>query len=88
MTEGTAGPRPDGADQVPAEAMITRSGPIAVLVGVPGGAALYVLAVRLLRILGPVDHDRLASLARSFPAAVRPLYRRVLDLIIVGASRA
>lgn len=54
----------------------------ALLLGVPLGAALYLVCLKALRVIRPVDHDRLASLARLIPAALRSSYRRMLAWVV------
>ncbi len=54
----------------------------AVLIGVPLGAAVYVVGLKLLRVLRPVDQGRLASLDRSFPSRLRPAYQRALGWLV------
>ena len=56
----------------------------AVLIGVPVGALLYMAGLKGLRVIRPVDHGRLASLSRSFPAALRPAYTRALGWLLAG----
>lgn len=56
----------------------------AVLIGVPVGALLYMAGLKGLRVIRPVDHGRLASLSRSFPAALRPAYTRALGWLVAG----
>ena len=54
----------------------------AVLVGVPLGAAIYMTGLKFVRVLRPVDQNRLASLDRSFPSALRPGFRRALGWLV------
>ncbi len=54
----------------------------AVLIGVPLGAALYMTSIKFLRVLRPVDQGRLASLDRSLPPALRPVYQRALGWLV------
>jgi hypothetical protein len=50
----------------------------AVLVGVGAAALAYVALVRWVRILEPVDADRLLSLKRMLPARAQPLYSGIV----------
>ncbi len=54
----------------------------AVLIGVPLGAVLYMTSLKFLRVLRPVDQNRLASLDRTLPSALRPAYRRALGWLV------
>ena len=58
----------------------------AVLIGVPLGAAVYFIGIKLLRVLRPVDLGRLASLERSFPAVLRSPYRRALQWLVAAEA--
>ena len=59
----------------------------AVLFGVPLGAALYMVGLKVLRVLRPVDYDRLTGLDRSLPTGLRPVYQRALGwLVAQGAT--
>ena len=58
----------------------------AVIIGVPLGAAIYMTGLKFLRVLRPVDHGRLVSLDRSVPAALRPVYQRVLGWLAVPGT--
>ena len=92
MTEGTAGPRPDGADPVPADAEPTRSGPIAVLVGVPGsgkstiGRALAAaLGVEFRDTDTDVEVDTGRSIADIFVQSGEPEFRRLEEAAVAAA---
>jgi O-antigen/teichoic acid export membrane protein len=58
----------------------------AVLLGVPLGAVIYMSALRVLRVLRPVDLDRLLSLERTLPVAVRPAYQRGLRWVVASGA--
>ena len=57
----------------------------AVLIGVPAGAAIYLVGLKALRILRTADQDRLSSLDRYLPMAVRSTYRRGLGWMVARA---
>jgi O-antigen/teichoic acid export membrane protein len=53
----------------------------ALVVGVPVGAATFIVLVRLLRCLDGADRDRLRRLDRIVPGRARPAYLRVIDFV-------
>jgi hypothetical protein len=53
----------------------------ALIVGIPLGAAIFVLLMRWLRCLDPTDGDRLRQLDRLLPARLRGPYVAVVDFL-------
>ncbi len=60
----------------------------AVLLGVPLGAVVYMVCLKLLRVIRPVDRNRLASLSKVFPAPVRPAYQWALGWLVAPGATA
>jgi O-antigen/teichoic acid export membrane protein len=58
----------------------------AVLIGVPAGAIVYLAGLKVLRVVRPVDQQRLVSLDRTLPQAIRPVYRRALGWLVAGPT--
>ena len=54
----------------------------AVIVGVPAGAIVYLVGLKLIRVITPVDRVRLQSADATLPAAMRPLFRRLLSWLV------
>ncbi len=54
----------------------------ALFTGVPVGAVLYVVGLRTLGVLRPVDADRLQPIASRLPTFIRPTFGRVVSLVV------
>jgi len=57
----------------------------AIALGVPAGAITYFLGLRALRVVRPLDRDRLATLERLLPSMVRRPYLRTLNWLSESA---
>jgi O-antigen/teichoic acid export membrane protein len=55
---------------------------LALIVGIPAGAAVFIFLVRLLRVLDAADGDRLRTLQKMFPGRVRGGYLRVVGFLV------
>jgi O-antigen/teichoic acid export membrane protein len=55
---------------------------LGLLLGIPLGAGIFVVLVRILRCLDVADRDRLRGLERLIPASVRHPYRSVVDFLV------
>jgi O-antigen/teichoic acid export membrane protein len=55
---------------------------LALLVGIPVGAAVFALLVRVLRCLDGADGDRLRQLRKLVPGRARGSYLRVVDFLV------
>lgn len=53
----------------------------ALVLGIPVGAAVFVVLMRWLRCLDPTDRDRLRQLARLMPSRTRGAYRAVIGFL-------
>jgi O-antigen/teichoic acid export membrane protein len=58
---------------------------LALLVGIPVGATIFVLLLRLLRCLDEADGGRLRRLQRMVPGRVRARYLKVVDFVVPPA---
>jgi O-antigen/teichoic acid export membrane protein len=58
----------------------------AVLLGVPLGALVFAVGLRLSRFLDRQDLDRLRALARALPAPARPLFERLCHFVCPPAA--
>lgn len=58
----------------------------ALLVGIPVGAVVMVLLLRLTGYLGEADRGRLAQLERVLPGRLRPVFARLVRFLTPGAA--
>lgn len=58
----------------------------AIALGVPAGAITYLFGLRALRVVRPLDRDRLATLERLLPSMMRRPYLRALNWISAAAA--
>ena len=59
---------------------------LALVLGIPLGALVFFIFVRLLRCLDQTDADRLRQLKRVVPEMLRAPYMRLVTLLVAGSD--
>ena len=75
-----------GAVMAMGVALVVRhfSPALAILLGVPAGAIVYLGCIRMLGVLNAADRYRLRSIGHRLPAGVRPAWMKAVDLLAGG----